>query len=215
MPHSFFALAALTSFALVTAPGSDTTDPREVPVFGTAATAVFVDDFQDGDFTSPPWVVSTTTAGPWSVIADPADATNGVLSQGATGANNESYAVAGDSTWTDYAVQAQVKPLAWASSGGLVRVYGRYSPRTWQAYYVMLNASEEALPRIRELLPGMGAPSVLQLAEPGQIAVHAAVDTDEIWDLLPPLKAAGASYHHQEQQHHESMSQLANRLNAG
>jgi ATP phosphoribosyltransferase len=59
--------------------------------------------------------------------------------------------------------------------------------------YVMLNAPEQALPRIRELLPGMDAPSVLQLAEPGQIAVHAAVDTDEIWDLLPPLKAAGAS----------------------
>jgi ATP phosphoribosyltransferase len=59
--------------------------------------------------------------------------------------------------------------------------------------YVMLNAPEEALPRIRELLPGLGAPSVLPLAEPGQIAVHAAVDTDEIWNLLPPLKAAGAS----------------------
>jgi ATP phosphoribosyltransferase len=59
--------------------------------------------------------------------------------------------------------------------------------------YVMLNAPERALPRIRELLPGMDAPSVLQLAEPGQIAVHAAVDTDEIWDLLPPLKAAGAT----------------------
>jgi ATP phosphoribosyltransferase len=59
--------------------------------------------------------------------------------------------------------------------------------------YVMLNAPEEALPRIRELLPGMGAPSVLPLAEPGQIAVHAAVDTDEIWNLLPTLKEAGAS----------------------
>jgi ATP phosphoribosyltransferase len=59
--------------------------------------------------------------------------------------------------------------------------------------YVMLNAPEAALPGIRELLPGMGAPSVLALAEPGQIAVHAAVDVDEIWDLLPPLKAAGAS----------------------
>ena len=59
--------------------------------------------------------------------------------------------------------------------------------------YVMLNASEEDLPAIRELLPGMGAPSVLPLAEPGQIAVHAAVAADEIWDLLPPLKAAGAS----------------------
>jgi len=59
--------------------------------------------------------------------------------------------------------------------------------------YVMLNASEQDLPAIRELLPGMGAPSVLPLAEPGQIAVHAAVPVDEIWDLLPPLKAAGAS----------------------
>jgi ATP phosphoribosyltransferase len=59
--------------------------------------------------------------------------------------------------------------------------------------YVMLNASEEDLPAIRDLLPGMGAPSVLPLAEPGQIAVHAAVEADDIWDLLPPLKAAGAS----------------------
>ena len=59
--------------------------------------------------------------------------------------------------------------------------------------YVMLNASEDDLPAIRELLPGMGAPSVLPLAEPGQIAVHAAVPADDIWDLLPPLKAAGAS----------------------
>ena len=59
--------------------------------------------------------------------------------------------------------------------------------------YVMLNASEADLPAIRALLPGMGAPSVLPLAEPGQIAVHAAVDADDIWDLLPPLKAAGAS----------------------
>jgi ATP phosphoribosyltransferase len=59
--------------------------------------------------------------------------------------------------------------------------------------YVMLNAPETALPEIRELLPGLGAPSVLALAEPGQIAVHAAVNVDEIWDLLPLLKAAGAS----------------------
>ena len=59
--------------------------------------------------------------------------------------------------------------------------------------YVMLNASEDDLPARSGAAPGMGAPSVLQLAEPGQIAVHAAVDADDIWDLLPPLKAAGAS----------------------
>jgi ATP phosphoribosyltransferase-like protein len=39
----------------------------------------------------------------------------------------------------------------------------------------------------------MGAPSVVELAEQGQLALHAAVDVEEIWDLLPKLKAAGAS----------------------
>ena len=55
--------------------------------------------------------------------------------------------------------------------------------------YLMLNAAETDLPAIRAILPGMGAPSVLPLAEPGQIAVHAAVEVDDIWELLPLLKA--------------------------
>jgi ATP phosphoribosyltransferase len=59
--------------------------------------------------------------------------------------------------------------------------------------YVMMNAPASALEEIRTLLPSMGAPSVLNLATPGQIAVHAAVEADDVWDLLPPLKAAGAS----------------------
>jgi ATP phosphoribosyltransferase len=59
--------------------------------------------------------------------------------------------------------------------------------------YLMLNAPSSALDAIRAVLPGLGAPSVIDLAEPGQIAVHAAVDADEIWNLLAPLKAAGAS----------------------
>ncbi|MBA2460989.1 MAG: ATP phosphoribosyltransferase [Actinobacteria bacterium] len=59
--------------------------------------------------------------------------------------------------------------------------------------YLMMNASLSALPAIREVLPSMGAPSVLNLAEEGEIAIHAAVDADDVWDLLPRLKAAGAS----------------------
>jgi ATP phosphoribosyltransferase len=59
--------------------------------------------------------------------------------------------------------------------------------------YLMMNAPESALAAIRAILPGMGAPSVLNLAEEGQIAIHAAVDVDGIWDLLPLLKDAGAS----------------------
>jgi ATP phosphoribosyltransferase len=59
--------------------------------------------------------------------------------------------------------------------------------------YVMMNAPADALDEIRAVLPSMGAPSVLQLADPGQIAVHAAIEADRVWDLLPPLKAAGAT----------------------
>ena len=59
--------------------------------------------------------------------------------------------------------------------------------------YVMMNAPAEALDEIRSVLPSMGAPSVLELAEPGQIAIHAAIEADQVWDLLAPLKAAGAT----------------------
>jgi ATP phosphoribosyltransferase len=59
--------------------------------------------------------------------------------------------------------------------------------------YVMMNASTESLESIRAVLPSMGAPTVLPLADEGQIAVHAAVDADDVWSLLPELKAAGAS----------------------
>jgi ATP phosphoribosyltransferase len=59
--------------------------------------------------------------------------------------------------------------------------------------YVMMNAHVDDLPAIRAVLPGMGAPSVLQLAAEGEIAVHAAVDADDVWSLLPVLKEAGAS----------------------
>ena len=59
--------------------------------------------------------------------------------------------------------------------------------------YVMMNAQVDDLDEIRSVLPGMGAPSVLQLADEGEIAVHAAVEVDEIWDLLPVLRDAGAT----------------------
>ncbi len=59
--------------------------------------------------------------------------------------------------------------------------------------YLMMNATEATLPAIRAVLPSMGAPSVLNLAAEGEIAIHAAVDADDVWTLLPALKRAGAS----------------------
>ncbi|MGZ4358561.1 MAG: ATP phosphoribosyltransferase [Gaiellaceae bacterium] len=59
--------------------------------------------------------------------------------------------------------------------------------------YLMMNAPEERVEELEALLPSMGAPSVVKLATPGQLALHAAVDVEEIWELLPRLKDAGAS----------------------
>jgi ATP phosphoribosyltransferase len=59
--------------------------------------------------------------------------------------------------------------------------------------YLMLNAPESALEDIYALVPGSRAPSVLPLAEPGMVAVHALVPAADVWLLLPKLEAAGAS----------------------
>jgi len=59
--------------------------------------------------------------------------------------------------------------------------------------YLMLNAPESALPEITSLVPGSRSPSVLPLAEPGMVAVHALVPADGIWRLLPELERLGAS----------------------
>jgi ATP phosphoribosyltransferase len=61
------------------------------------------------------------------------------------------------------------------------------------ARYLMLNAPESALAEIYDLVPGSGAPSVIPLAEPGMVAVHALVPAADVWLLLPRLEAAGAS----------------------
>jgi ATP phosphoribosyltransferase len=58
--------------------------------------------------------------------------------------------------------------------------------------YLMLNAPEAALPAIAELVAPR-VPSVLPLAEPGMVAVHALVPAAEVWRLLPELEAVGGS----------------------
>ena len=62
-----------------------------------------------------------------------------------------------------------------------------------EARYLMLNAPDSALQEICDLVPGSGAPSVIPLAEPGMVAVHALVPAADVWRLLPQLEAAGAS----------------------
>ncbi|MFL5960414.1 MAG: ATP phosphoribosyltransferase [Gaiellaceae bacterium] len=58
--------------------------------------------------------------------------------------------------------------------------------------YLMLNVPESALAAVCELVKPR-APSVLPLAEPGFVAVHALVPSADIWQLLPKLEAVGGS----------------------
>lgn len=59
--------------------------------------------------------------------------------------------------------------------------------------YVTLNAPEDALPRIREILPGMRSPTVVPLADSGMVAVHAAAQEEVFWEAMERLKEAGAT----------------------
>lgn len=59
--------------------------------------------------------------------------------------------------------------------------------------YLMLNAPDQALDAIIELLPGLDAPTILPLARSDMHAVHAVVDAADLPRLLHPLKEAGAS----------------------
>lgn len=57
--------------------------------------------------------------------------------------------------------------------------------------YVVLNAPRESVERIGDIIPGMESPTVVPLAEDGMVAIHSVVDADEVWNLLPDLRAAG------------------------
>ncbi|HKG56710.1 MAG TPA: ATP phosphoribosyltransferase [Candidatus Limnocylindrales bacterium] len=59
--------------------------------------------------------------------------------------------------------------------------------------YLMMNAPAAKLSDLEALLPGLESPSVIPLAHEGMIAIHSVVGSDDVWDLLPRLKAAGAS----------------------
>ncbi len=59
--------------------------------------------------------------------------------------------------------------------------------------YLMMNAPATTLGVIQELLPALESPTVIPLAHAGMIAIHSVVGADDVWGLLPRLKAAGAS----------------------
>ncbi len=58
--------------------------------------------------------------------------------------------------------------------------------------YVLLNAPNEAIPRIVKLLPGMRSPSILPLADEGWSSIHSVINDDDFWEIIDELKNLGA-----------------------
>lgn len=58
--------------------------------------------------------------------------------------------------------------------------------------YVLLNAPNDALDTIIELLPGMRSPTVLPLADKGWSSIHSVINEDTFWENIEKLREAGA-----------------------
>lgn len=58
--------------------------------------------------------------------------------------------------------------------------------------YVLLNAPNDRLSTICNLLPGMKSPTILPLAEPGWSSVHSVISENDFWNVIELLKANGA-----------------------
>jgi ATP phosphoribosyltransferase len=59
--------------------------------------------------------------------------------------------------------------------------------------YLMMNAPESQLDTLRELLPGLGAPTVMDIAGDDMVALHTVVDERDVFEVINDVKEAGAS----------------------
>ena len=58
--------------------------------------------------------------------------------------------------------------------------------------YVVLNTKQENIALIRQLLPGMKAPSILPLADEGWVSMHSVIEEQDFWQNIEKLRDAGA-----------------------
>ncbi len=58
--------------------------------------------------------------------------------------------------------------------------------------YILLNAPNNKLEEIIQILPGMKSPSILPLAEDGWSSLHSVVNENDFWNIIGKLKTLGA-----------------------
>ena len=58
--------------------------------------------------------------------------------------------------------------------------------------YILLNAPNDRISEIIDVLPGMKSPTVLPLAEKGWSSVHSVIEESGLWEVIDQLKEKGA-----------------------
>ncbi|MCG5436386.1 pectate lyase family protein [Micromonospora foliorum] len=96
---------------------------------GAYADTLFTDDFEDGNATG--W---TASGGSWSV------ATDGSRVYRQSGTSSDARSLAGTASWTDYSVQATVKPTAFNGTNRFVALLARAQSST-SYYYLALRSN--------------------------------------------------------------------------
>lgn len=59
--------------------------------------------------------------------------------------------------------------------------------------YLMMNVPKSSLQEVITMIPASKSPTILPLFDETTVAVHAVVPSGYIWDVLDPLKNAGAT----------------------
>ncbi len=73
----------------------------------------------------------------------------------------------------------------------LVRIDSALTAKT--SKYLMMNAPKDALEEIEKIIPSLKSPTILPLADPSMVAVHAVIPAEQFWEIYQKLKNAGAS----------------------
>lgn len=73
----------------------------------------------------------------------------------------------------------------------LVRIDSALNAKT--SKYLMMNAPKSALEEIEKIIPSLKSPTILPLADPTMVAVHAVIPSEQFWVIYQELKNAGAS----------------------
>ena len=84
----------------------------------------------------------------------------------------------------DYADDPKVEQLVTAFESVLAAENKRY---------VMMNVPRERLDDVREVIPGLGGPTVMDVAGDDHVAVHVVVDERDVFEVVNDLKDVGAS----------------------